>query len=144
MLRNLIWATSKHDVYTVQNYSVTHWSSLLRRGKEVLNVAGKVIPTQSMDQPGVAFSTKLNDDGEITNAVDIAQSSSGSIQVVTAGNDCYVRVIDAETFVQLNHLPFGWSVNLFRSVAWLVQNNRPMLSSYNPPYYLNQTLLSIN
>ena len=44
-LRNLLWATSKHDVYVTQNYSVMHWSSLLRRGKEVLNVAG---PNQDM------------------------------------------------------------------------------------------------
>ncbi|XP_044405641.1 probable ribosome-binding factor A, chloroplastic [Triticum aestivum] len=44
-LRNLLWATSKHDVYVMQNYSVRHWSSLLRRGKEVLNVAG---PNQDM------------------------------------------------------------------------------------------------
>ncbi|CAL9770939.1 unnamed protein product [Musa acuminata subsp. burmannicoides] len=147
-LRNLIWATSKHDVYMVQNYSVMHWSSLLRRGKEVLNVAGKVVPTQkhcgsspqqlsrvhistmsvkgnllvaggfqgelickSLDQPGVTFSTKLNDDGDITNAVGIHRSSSGSIQVVTCGNDCFVRMFDAETFVQLSRLSFSWSVN---------------------------------
>ncbi|XP_010269214.1 PREDICTED: uncharacterized WD repeat-containing protein C2A9.03-like isoform X2 [Nelumbo nucifera] len=44
-LRNLLWATSKHDVYLMQNYSVMHWSSLLRRGKEVLNVAGPIMPT---------------------------------------------------------------------------------------------------
>ncbi|PIN24745.1 hypothetical protein CDL12_02537 [Handroanthus impetiginosus] len=44
-LRNLLWATSKHDVYLMQNYSVMHWSSLLRRGKEVLNVARPVVPT---------------------------------------------------------------------------------------------------
>ncbi|KEH34895.1 uncharacterized WD repeat-containing protein C2A9.03 isoform X2 [Medicago truncatula] len=44
-LRNLLWATSKHDVYLMQNYSVMHWSSLLQRGKEVLNVAKPVIPT---------------------------------------------------------------------------------------------------
>jgi len=43
-LRDLIWATSKHDVYTTQNYSVMHWSSLLQRGKEVLNVANRVLP----------------------------------------------------------------------------------------------------
>nr|ACF22727.1 WD-40 repeat family [Brachypodium distachyon] len=47
-LRNLLWATSKHDVYVMQNYSVMHWSSLLRRGKEVLNVAGQVAPTQDV------------------------------------------------------------------------------------------------
>ncbi|XP_012838914.1 PREDICTED: uncharacterized WD repeat-containing protein C2A9.03 isoform X2 [Erythranthe guttata] len=45
VLRNLLWATSKHDVYLMQNYSVMHWSSLLRRGKEVLNVAKPIIPT---------------------------------------------------------------------------------------------------
>ncbi|KAI4993847.1 hypothetical protein ZWY2020_008160 [Hordeum vulgare] len=45
-LRNLVWATSKHDVYVMQNYSVMHWSSLLRRGKEVLSVAGQVTPNQ--------------------------------------------------------------------------------------------------
>ncbi|KAL5703954.1 hypothetical protein ACHQM5_022444 [Ranunculus cassubicifolius] len=44
-LRNLLCATSKHDVYLMQNYSVMHWSSLLRRGKEVLNVAGTTQPT---------------------------------------------------------------------------------------------------
>ncbi|KAM7516800.1 hypothetical protein LguiA_006383 [Lonicera macranthoides] len=50
MLRNLLWATSKHDVYLMQNYSAMHWSSLLRRGKEVLDVARPIIPT--MKYPG--------------------------------------------------------------------------------------------
>ncbi|XP_028085014.1 uncharacterized WD repeat-containing protein C2A9.03-like isoform X2 [Camellia sinensis] len=44
-LRNLLWATSKHDVYLIQNYSVMHWSSLLGRSKEVLNVAKPIVPT---------------------------------------------------------------------------------------------------
>ncbi|CAI9116336.1 OLC1v1017453C3 [Oldenlandia corymbosa var. corymbosa] len=50
MLRNLLSATSKHDVYLMQNYSVMHWSSLLRRGKEVLNVAKPMVP--SLKYPG--------------------------------------------------------------------------------------------
>ncbi|KAI4307369.1 hypothetical protein L6164_030568 [Bauhinia variegata] len=49
-LRNLLWATSKHDVYLMQNYSVMHWSSLLRRGKEVLNVVKPIVPT--LKRPG--------------------------------------------------------------------------------------------
>ncbi|PON61593.1 Guanine nucleotide-binding protein, beta subunit [Parasponia andersonii] len=49
-LRNLLWATSKHDVYLMQNYSVMHWSSLLRRGNEVLNVAKPIVPT--LKSPG--------------------------------------------------------------------------------------------
>ncbi|MED6204083.1 hypothetical protein PIB30_005810 [Stylosanthes scabra] len=50
-LRNLLWATSKHDVYLLQNYSVMHWSSLLQRGKEVLNVAKPIVPT--LGRPGL-------------------------------------------------------------------------------------------
>ncbi|XP_051118059.1 uncharacterized WD repeat-containing protein C2A9.03-like isoform X1 [Andrographis paniculata] len=49
-LRNLLWATSKHDVYLMQNYSVMHWSPLLKRGKEVLNVAKPIVP--SLKYPG--------------------------------------------------------------------------------------------
>uniref|UniRef100_A0A0R0JJM3 Uncharacterized protein n=1 Tax=Glycine max TaxID=3847 RepID=A0A0R0JJM3_SOYBN len=49
-LRNLLWATSKHDVYLMQNYSVMHWSALLQRSKEVLNVAKPIIPT--LTHPG--------------------------------------------------------------------------------------------
>ncbi|CAN0824406.1 Uncharacterized WD repeat-containing protein C2A9.03 [Linum grandiflorum] len=44
-LRNLLWATSKHDVFLVGDYSVVHWSALARKGKEVLNVAKPVVPT---------------------------------------------------------------------------------------------------
>ncbi|CAL1388914.1 unnamed protein product [Linum trigynum] len=50
-LRNLLWATSKHDVYLVGDYSVMHWSALLRKGKEVLNVAKPVVPT--LKRPGL-------------------------------------------------------------------------------------------
>ncbi|KAJ4822360.1 hypothetical protein Tsubulata_020048 [Turnera subulata] len=50
-LRNLLWAMSKHDVYLMQNYSVMHWSSLLRRGNEVLNVAKPIVPT--LKRPGL-------------------------------------------------------------------------------------------
>lgn len=45
-LRNLVWATSKHDVYLMQNYSIMHWSPLTHKGTEVLNVAGRVVPSE--------------------------------------------------------------------------------------------------
>lgn len=54
-LRNLLWSTSKHDVYLMQNYSVMHWSSLLGKGEEVLNVARPLTPT--MKYPGSASQT---------------------------------------------------------------------------------------
>jgi hypothetical protein len=45
-LRNLVWATSNHDVYLVQNYSIMHWSPLKQKGVEVLNVAGHIVPSE--------------------------------------------------------------------------------------------------
>ncbi|KAL7103278.1 hypothetical protein ACP275_08G169900 [Erythranthe tilingii] len=45
-LRNLVWATSKHDVYLMSNYSVLHRSSLTHIKSEVLNLSGHVAPTE--------------------------------------------------------------------------------------------------
>ncbi|XP_002518228.3 uncharacterized WD repeat-containing protein C2A9.03-like [Ricinus communis] len=45
-LRNLVWATSKHDVYLMSNYSVMHWSSLSCNLSEVINFAGHIAPTE--------------------------------------------------------------------------------------------------
>jgi len=45
-LRNLVWSTSKHDVYLVSNYSIVHWSSLSSKRSEVLNVSGHVAPCE--------------------------------------------------------------------------------------------------
>ncbi|GMH31401.1 hypothetical protein Nepgr_033244 [Nepenthes gracilis] len=44
-LRNLLWATSKHDVYLMQNHSIMHWSALRKWSKEVLNLAKPIVPT---------------------------------------------------------------------------------------------------
>ncbi|CAL0320694.1 unnamed protein product [Lupinus luteus] len=45
-LRNLVWATSKHDVYLISNYSVMHWSSLTGNSSEIINFEGHVAPTE--------------------------------------------------------------------------------------------------
>ncbi|KAJ4755959.1 Transducin/WD40 repeat-like superfamily protein [Rhynchospora pubera] len=45
-LRNLVWATSKHDVYFMSNASVFHWSSLSHKLREVLNFSGQVTPIE--------------------------------------------------------------------------------------------------
>lgn len=58
-LRNLVWATSKHDVYLMDNSSVLHWSPLTRKRTEVLNVTGPIAPVPEAErspwalQPGV-------------------------------------------------------------------------------------------
>ncbi|CAI9088112.1 OLC1v1022357C2 [Oldenlandia corymbosa var. corymbosa] len=45
-LRNLVWATSKHDVYFMSHFSVIHWSTLTCNKSEVLNVSGHVAPCE--------------------------------------------------------------------------------------------------
>ncbi|XP_057779436.1 uncharacterized WD repeat-containing protein C2A9.03-like isoform X2 [Salvia miltiorrhiza] len=45
-LRNLVWTTSKHDVYLLANSSIMHWSSLLQNLTEVLNFSGNIEPTE--------------------------------------------------------------------------------------------------
>lgn len=45
-LRNLVWATSKHDVYLMSHFSVIHWSALTCKKAEVLNVSGHVAPCE--------------------------------------------------------------------------------------------------
>ncbi|KAL2473572.1 Transducin/WD40 repeat-like superfamily protein [Forsythia ovata] len=45
-LRNLIWSTSKHDVYLMSHYVIMHWSSLTSKKTEVLNVSGHVAPRE--------------------------------------------------------------------------------------------------
>ncbi|GJN29525.1 hypothetical protein PR202_gb17753 [Eleusine coracana subsp. coracana] len=45
-LRNLLWATSKHDVYFMSNSTVGHWSSLSHNLSEVLDFSGHVAPAE--------------------------------------------------------------------------------------------------
>jgi len=45
-LRNLVWATTKHDVYTMHDQSVTHWSSLEQTSTELINADDCIVPKQ--------------------------------------------------------------------------------------------------
>ncbi|GMN53689.1 hypothetical protein TIFTF001_022823 [Ficus carica] len=45
-LRNLVWATSKHDVYFTSRFSIIHWSSLTSSRSEVLNISRHVAPSE--------------------------------------------------------------------------------------------------
>ncbi|OWM85681.1 hypothetical protein CDL15_Pgr029104 [Punica granatum] len=45
-LRNLVWSTTKHDVYLMSNFSIIHWSSLTCKKTEVLDVYRHVAPCE--------------------------------------------------------------------------------------------------
>eukprot|EP00249_Psilotum_nudum_P010526 c22589_g1_i1 orf=1252-2607(+) len=58
-LRNLVWATSKHDIYFMFRSSVWHWSPLTKKNTEVLNVAGPVVPAPEAQRRGSALQQGL-------------------------------------------------------------------------------------
>ncbi|XP_015081875.2 uncharacterized WD repeat-containing protein C2A9.03-like [Solanum pennellii] len=45
-LRNMVWATSKHDVYLLSAFSAVHWSSLTCTKTEILDFSGHVVPLE--------------------------------------------------------------------------------------------------
>ncbi|CAM8921426.1 unnamed protein product [Rhodiola kirilowii] len=45
-LRNLVWSTSKHDVYLMSHSSILHWSSISGKSKQLLDVSGHVAPRE--------------------------------------------------------------------------------------------------
>lgn len=151
-LRNLVWATSKHDVYLMHSYSVMHWSSMTRKGTEVLSVAGPLVPAlevqrnpwvyqqglgrvqistmcvkqnllvaggfqgemvcKDLNRPGVSYCAKItNDEGAITNAIDIYDNYSGAVRLMSSNNDSVVRVFDCNNFCVLGRFYFPWAVN---------------------------------
>ncbi|CAD5314583.1 unnamed protein product [Arabidopsis thaliana] len=129
--------------------TIVHFQLRNLRGKEVLNVARSVTPTQKLpglfseplsrvqvssmavkenlillggfdgellckcvNQPGVAFCTRLStEDNAITNTVDIYRDPSGSLRLITANNDCKIRVFDAQSFTRVSEFALDWSVN---------------------------------
>ncbi|KAH9749982.1 WD REPEATS REGION domain-containing protein [Citrus sinensis] len=111
-LRNLVWSTSKHDVYLMSHFSIVHWSSLSSKRTEVLDVSGHVAPCEYLDQPGVSFCSRTTyDENAITNAVEIYNSPSGGIHFMASNNDCGVRDFDMERFQLSKHFSFPWPVN---------------------------------
>ena len=49
-LRNLLWATTAHDIYCVHNNSVVHWNVLTRESRIVLNLTGAERGSQNYGQ----------------------------------------------------------------------------------------------
>lgn len=45
-LRNLVWATTRHDVYLMSYFSVLHWSTLTSEKHELIDLQGRVAPSE--------------------------------------------------------------------------------------------------
>ncbi|CAI6008593.1 unnamed protein product [Closterium sp. NIES-65] len=49
-LRNLVWATSKHDVYTMHGHTIGHYSALSHRSVDFLDLSGPVVPISHLQR----------------------------------------------------------------------------------------------
>ena len=124
-LRNLVWATSKHDVYTVRSNVIQHWNLVNGKSTDVLDLSGRagavetLISTTCVKDDIVAaggfrgelVARRLNEDAtstgfstyvtssvrSTTNAVAMNRSRSGAMNIMTSSNDCAVRIFDLET-----------------------------------------------
>ncbi|KAK1356287.1 WD40/YVTN repeat-like-containing domain-containing protein [Heracleum sosnowskyi] len=101
-LRNLVWATSKHDISTLA----------VRKNFLVAGGFEGELACKRLDKKGVSFCTRTTyEDNAITNAVEIYDSLSGGIHFMASNNDCGIREYDMEKFQLMNHFRFPWPVN---------------------------------
>lgn len=136
-LRNLAWATSKHDVYVMHDGTILHWDAATKQKTTVLDLNGMGMPND-VSLGSVQISTMIAKDdlviaggfyGEMiaknvrTNAVvhneritfhDNAITNAIDIfdnTVMASNNDCYVRCFDIETFERKSAFQFSTPVN---------------------------------
>jgi len=136
-LRNLAWATSKHDVFVMHDAAVVHWDAAAKRKNQVLDLSGSSTAVAS-GLGLVQISTMIAKDdlviaggfyGEMVaknlktgtiihnkritydeNAITNAIDIFGN-SIMTSNNDCYVRCFDMSTFDQKSSFRFSTPVN---------------------------------
>ncbi|KAL1930311.1 hypothetical protein VTP01DRAFT_10473 [Rhizomucor pusillus] len=139
-LRNLLWATSKNDVYYVFEDTVRHWSPQLCQSQEVLNVSlanspqSLVFKISSMacaynilfvggsmgefacrrldniNSP-VHYGITTDHSNGIANHVNITNNRRGEIQAVVSSNDRKTRYINMERMTIEKTMSFPFAVN---------------------------------
>ena len=136
-LRNLAWATSKHDVFVIHEGSVLHWDTAAETKRRVLDLSGS--DTSDATGPGVVHICTMiakNDlviaggfHGELVakdvkkdviihnkRITDDDNAITNAIDlfdttVMTCSNDCHVRCFDASTFERKSCFSFDKPVN---------------------------------
>lgn len=136
-LRNLAWATSKHDVYVVYDGAVMHWDAATKQKKMVFDLNGTEAWNDFNLGPIQVSTIIAKDDlviaggfyGEMiaknvrTNSVvhnkritfhDNAITNAIDIfdnTIMASNNDCHVRCFDIETFERKSAFQFSTPVN---------------------------------
>lgn len=136
-LRNLAWATSKHDVFVMHDASVVHWEAASKRKTQVMDLSGSDM-SMSSGLGTVQISTMIAKEdlviaGGFYGEMVAKNIRTGAIihnkritydenaitnaidifdqSIMTSNNDCFVRCFDMETFQRKNEFRFATPVN---------------------------------
>ncbi|KAJ3191037.1 hypothetical protein HK101_008158 [Irineochytrium annulatum] len=131
-LRNLVWATSKNDVYYSYRSYVNRWCPVTRKPYPAVNVGPNVkISTLSakgrllfvggysgeyffrrLEAGAPVASGKLTaDPNGITNHAEINESRGGASIAIVSSNDCKTRVMDLVRLQVTSEFELPWPVN---------------------------------
>ncbi|CAF2079280.1 unnamed protein product [Brassica napus] len=110
-LRNLVWATSKHDgvLDLLEGFTQTQVSTFAVKDDFLVagGFQGELI-CKHLDRPGVSFCSRTTyDDNAITNAIEIYNKPSGALHFTASNNDSGVRDFDMERYQLVNHFSFS-------------------------------------
>mmetsp|Transcript_11441 Transcript_11441/g.34382 ORF Transcript_11441/g.34382 Transcript_11441/m.34382 type:complete len:443 (+) Transcript_11441:236-1564(+) len=140
-LRNLVWATSSHDVYVMLDSAINHWNPLSRKLTRVMNLQGQVgapggkvqvstmaagcgllaaggftgelaVQSTTSNRPMSIVKVTENENG-ITNGIDIFQARGSGPHIVASNNDAVLRVYDASTAALkcVSQVECPWAIN---------------------------------
>lgn len=136
-LRNLAWATSKHDVFVMHDATVVHWDAAAKRKTPVLDLSGSgsaiasglgMVQISTMIAKGdlviaggfygemIAKNLKTNaiiHNKRITYDENAITNAIDIFEetIMTSNNDCFVRCFDMETFEKKSSFEFHKPVN---------------------------------
>ncbi|RKO91846.1 WD40-repeat-containing domain protein [Blyttiomyces helicus] len=135
-LRNLLWATSKHDIFYTYGPAVKLWCPITKGSRTVLNLSqhdlsgtkistmaakdnflivggygGEYVCRRLDGDPMVHTGSVTVDPSGITNHLDIARSRSGAKSAYISSNDERARIMDLSTLRITSTFKFDWPVN---------------------------------
>ncbi|KAE9466030.1 hypothetical protein C3L33_02061, partial [Rhododendron williamsianum] len=116
-LRNLVWATSKHDVYFLSHFSVTHWSALTCKKIEVLNVSGHVAPCEK--HPGSLMEGFTQTKGSTLAVKDRLLVAGGfQVELICKTEVWFPCMINFSKYIQVIGWSMWFSEYLFLERSW--------------------------
>ncbi|TPX69641.1 hypothetical protein SpCBS45565_g02287 [Spizellomyces sp. 'palustris'] len=135
-LRNLLWATSKNDVFYTNRHGVCHWCPVSKTTRMALDLkkhdmggmkvssmvakegllmvggfSGEYICRRLDSRATIWKGCVTTDPNGITNHMDIFESRSGAKQAIISSNDERTRIMDAKTMQVQKTLTFKWPIN---------------------------------